>query len=376
MKANSMIAVLCIAGAGLVSGPVFAQAKAKAEKSEKPASVATLPPIGEAQAQPGVIDPFVEREAVIKKYRDHMTIALYPSAGGRSDIYYIMRNYLPLANYLSHKVGAVVSLVPEKSTAHYRKKMSKQEYSLVYVHAPLAVSAIEAGYIPVVKHSETLVSSFVARTDGKFKKIDDLSGAKIGWVGFAQTTLQAKAELIKRGLAGKVTAVDAGTAGQGSLAPSLMSGNIDVAVVRKTVAERMVKESGGKLQIIYDGFEGPGFSLFAKKDAYNEAQLAKISGAFAAIRPDGGAAEKDVIEGIFRGSGLRGVYQPAKLADYEAFREAAKIVNESWPGLTYSPKKDAPKGEEKGGAKPGENAKGAPEKKANAGSSADQKNLG
>jgi ABC-type phosphate/phosphonate transport system substrate-binding protein len=298
-------------------------------------------PVARAFIEGEELDPFVRRQAILQRFKRHIDIYFYPSAKGNNETYHLLRNFLPVMNHLSMKMGAVVNFVPMKNVSLFKTHAKNKVPDLLFVHAPITETAIPAGYQVVLYSEETLTTTFLVLTDSPMKTIADLKGKSIGWASSSQNANQARYELLEAGIAQDVKTFDVGNAGQQALASSLSSRNVDALVVRHTLADSMIK-TNPSFRKLHEKFHGPGFAFLIRPSTFSERDVNALVEAMLEVGPTK-PRYQDVYEGMKNGTGILSGWKRASNKDFEQYLKAAKIVDERWPAFTARGAEDAAK---------------------------------
>lgn len=281
MKMNMKMA-MALAG---VFGAVFcgtAIAASPAPKDEK--AVATPAAKGKASAKPGkpakdvepkaapaapaaqnLDDPYEARRNILAKYRgaSKYSLGLFPGTVSGTDGFTLLTRYLPLTNHLSEKTQSIVSFVPLVSRKDILKAVDAKNHDFLYINAETAVAALKAGYVPLVRRNDPIQGVWLAKADSPLAAVTDLAGKRVGLVNGAMVSTLSKYELIEKKITDKVGLVDIPSGGQNALVLALKEGLVDSILIRKTVADKLVKEGGYK--IIAETKIVPGFILMSNK---------------------------------------------------------------------------------------------------------------
>lgn len=363
MKSNQTKQLIAMA---LALAFPLGQSSAMAQQSAAPAQSSGTPAPAEKKTEekkeekkeekPGKVfpDPFKERLQVIEMYPEKVSVNFYPGGTGRLDKHYLLENYLPLANLLSHKLQKNVSFVFERDPKHQTTKVKDKSFHFYFVTASEASKVTKDGkYIPLARHSDDtqeFVGALIVKSSSPIKKLEDVKGKKMGWVSFAQISQLMRYNMLQVGISPKTTTfVDAGSAGQNGLRASLDSGAIDGAIVRLTIAQKWKKEAPDDYNIVANSFRAPGFTLLVPKEKENDPLTVAMQQAWLEINPKANDADEAAMLGVKAGAGLTGTFVPATPADFAELFKAGEVVKEQWieEGAEKDAKKDAKKEEKK-----------------------------
>lgn len=318
-------------------------AKAPTVATAATAAVPALPPLDAKAATkaPEVVageDPRLECNRLASTLKDGLTIGFYPSASGGAEAHSFISNYLPLANYLSKETGTLVTLVPERDLVLFAQRALDHQYPVLVINSIIAADAARAGYVPVASAKEFLTPAFVVRADSPLKTLNDLVGKPVAWVGTAQITMMAKAELSRIGLGGAVRADDVAAGGRAAAVGLLQTGVVDAALMRIGEAEAMSKD--GKYRILASSLGSPAAGVWVRKEYVDSPVIKKMVQALINL-----PQHPAVAAGFQRGFGTPGVFILADEALYKPTMDALALNNAKWPGfdprLSPDPKKVA-----------------------------------
>lgn len=111
---------------------------------------------------------------------DPLVMGVFP----RRNVKQTHRMFLPLANYLSQKLGREVQLKTTKDFATFWAALNRKEYDLVHFNQyHYVVANKKLGYQAIVKNVEfgenTIAGALMVRSDSGIKSINDLRGKKV-----------------------------------------------------------------------------------------------------------------------------------------------------------------------------------------------------
>ena len=321
-----------------VMPPMPAIAAAAATVPPVAAKVPDLKPVAMASGS----DPFLERERLAAQLGDGIAVGFFPSVTGNQDSFSFLKNYLPLANFLSAKTGALVSFVEERNLSVYRKAILENKYPAIFVNATIVGDAIKAGYVPLAMGAEDLGAGFVVLADSRFKSLDDMSGAQFAWSRNAQITMLAQYELANRNLVDKNKYTDLGTSGRSAALAAVAGGLADVAVMRTTEAKRAVEEGNGKYRAIDGPTVWPASGVWIRKDLKESDFAKKLTSAMLEVTPTAVGPAKLASEGFTRGYGVKGQFRPVRPGEIEEKSKIVDVVAKSWPDFAYQGAISAP----------------------------------
>lgn len=295
-----------------------------------------------AAAMPALAgDPFEERRQVIDRYRKDapLVIGVFPGTvtADLNNSHNVLRRYLPFSNHLSTEMKRVVSFAPQLNVQEFKKEVAQKRFHAVYVNAEIGVSAVLAGYTPIARREEDIVSVVVVPADASLAALKGLEGKKVGVVDQAMVTTLARGALLDAGVYSGVRLVDAGSSGTEALFNFLDNKTVDAIVVRKESADSALAKAPGKYKIALTAGKAPGFILMAHPEMTSAREREELASAL--LRLDGKRAnDAAVIAGL---DGRAGTYVPAKGEDMaEMVKMLEKITTATGArGLIVKPPK-------------------------------------
>ena len=231
-----------------------------------------------------------------------LTLGVFPGVeSGQSESFEIMDRFLPLAHYLSSKIGTQVLLLPVRVPGAAMRSMVQGDtsYKLFFGPPVFASEAIKkAGFVPVVVEEDRIRGAFVVKQDSKVQSLKDFSPATriampspdlllsiLADDALAQhnIVLQPGARMHMAAAEGIVLAVDNGIA--------------DVAVIRDHFAHKLVSAQPTRFRIVGQTVDAPGFALIAHKQVAEDMR-AKVRRAALALNKDSSALAVEARTGL------------------------------------------------------------------------------
>ena len=311
-----------------------ATAKAE-EKNSKPAESKPIEPAAKMVINTSGNDPFSESRKLASVLKESVTVGFFPSVTGNQDSYSFLKNFLPLANYLSEKTGVLFVLSEERNIPVFRKNILENKYPVIFVNAIVVGDAIKSGYVPVAMGKEDLGVSFVMRADAPYKSLDDLSGLQFSWSENAQITMLAKYELAKRNLVDKNKYSDVGTGGRTAALASLNSKLADIAVMRSTEGKQAVSQSSGSLKELNGSVVWPSSGAWIRKDLANTDFAKRMASALMDVSPNATGSAKFASESFQRGFGVKGEFRPITPGELDEKAKIVDVVTKGWPTFAF-----------------------------------------
>lgn len=276
-------------------------------------------------------DPFLERQRLAAQLGDGVAVGFFPSVTGNQDSFSFLKNYLPLANFLSARSGALISFVEERNLGIYRRNILENKYPLVFVNATVVGDAVKAGYVPLAMGAEDLGAGFVVLADSKYKTLNDFNGAQFAWSKNAQITMLAQFELANLNLADKNKYQDMGTSGRTAALTAISGGTADVGVMRSTEAKKAVADGNGKFRHIESSVVWPSSGVWIRQDLKDSDFAKKMMAAVLEVGPDATGPAKKASEGFARGFGVKGQFRSVRPGEIQEKSKILEVVAKAWP---------------------------------------------
>lgn len=300
-----------LATCALIACALSAQAQAPASRpaaAPVPAAGAGTA-VGSADAAINVLKDdqlgtvYEERALLIDQLRGRTqySLGLYPGRLENSDLFFMMRRYLPLVNFLSDRSGHLISFVPLKQSSQVLSAASASSYDFIYTSAETAVPAVASGYRPLIKRNDAIQGVWLVRANSPIRSIDDLVGRKVGVIDKAMETTLSRFILIEKKIADKVNYLDASGAGQAGMVDALKTGIVDSIVLNKQDAARLIRDNANTFKVLAETGEVPGFILLAKKGT-SEKIMGTMTNSFVNLRPTT-LRQRDILNGFDAATG-------------------------------------------------------------------------
>ena len=199
-----------------------------------------------------------------------LTLGVFPGVeSGQSESFEIMDRFLPLAHYLSSKIGTQVLLLPVRAPGAAMRSMVQGDtgYKLFFGPPVFASEAIKkAGFVPIAVEEERIRGVFVVKQDSKLRSLKDFSPAtRIAMPSptlllsiLANDTLVQQNIVLQPGARMHIAAAE-------GIVLALDNGIADVAVIRDRTAQKIVSAQPSRFRIVGQTVDAPGFALIAHK---------------------------------------------------------------------------------------------------------------
>ena len=231
-----------------------------------------------------------------------LTMGVYPGVESGQESFEVMERFLPLARYLSSKIGIQVLLVPVRVPSAAMRSMIQGDtsYQLFFGPPIFASQAIhKAGFVPIVVEEERIRGVFVAKQTSKLEGLKDFTPATsivMPSPGLLLTIL-ANETLTQQNItpaAGKRTYSDTAE----GIVLALNNDIAEVAVMRDRTAQKLISsQQPPRFKIVGLTADAPGFGLIAHK-AVSEDVRAKLRRAALGLNGDSAALAVEVRAGL------------------------------------------------------------------------------
>ncbi len=219
---------------------------------------------------------------------ERLTLGVFPGLDA-AESYEVLDRYLPLAQYLQAKSGAVVMLIPVRVPGAAIQRMIEdgKSYRLFFGPPVFAAEAIKkADFVTIAMEQEKIRGVFLVKARSKLQTVRDVTPsthvampspklllAILALATFAQERIILQPEA-RRHL----------DSAEGMLL-ALENGVVDVAVMRDRVGQKIAAEKPSEYRIMGQTLDGPGFALIAHRSV-SEPLRAKLRQAAIALNND------------------------------------------------------------------------------------------
>ncbi|HET7764021.1 MAG TPA: PhnD/SsuA/transferrin family substrate-binding protein [Burkholderiales bacterium] len=256
-----------------------------------------------------------------------LTMGVYPGVESGQESFEVMDRFLPLAQYLSSKIGMQVLLVPVRVPgAAMRTMIQGDSYQLFFGPPIFASQAIhKAGFVPIVVEEERIRGVFVAKQGSKLEDLKDFTPATtivMPSPGLLLTIL-ANETLAQQNIipaAGKRTYSDTAD----GIVLALNNDIAEVAVMRDRTAQKLIASQPSRYKIVGLTTNAPGFGLIAHKAVPEDVRV-RLRRATLALNRDSSALAVEVRAGL-----RTSPFVPAQSDDFTALQrmmEAATLAS-------------------------------------------------
>ena len=219
---------------------------------------------------------------------ERLTLGVFPGLDA-AESYEVLDRYMPLAQYLQAKSGAVVMLIPVRVPGAAIQRMIEdgKSYRLFFGPPVFAAEAIKkADFVTIAMEQEKIRGVFLVKARSKLQTVRDVTPsthvampspklllAILALATFAQEKIILQPES-RRHL----------DSAEGMLL-ALENGVVDVAVMRDRVGQKIAAEKPSDYRILGQTLDGPGFALIAHRSV-SEPLRAKLRQAAIALNND------------------------------------------------------------------------------------------
>ena len=234
----------------------------------------------------GVLALFVASGASAQAER--LTLGVFPGLDS-AESFEILDRYLPLAQYLQAKSGAVVMLVPVRVPGAAIRRMIEDgtSYKLFFGPPVFAAEAIKkADFVTLAVEREKIRGVFVVKAGSKLQRIRDVTPSTRVAMPSPKLLLAilALATLAQEKIVLQPEARRHLDSAEGMLL-ALDNGVVDVAVMRDRLGQKIAAEKPSEYRIVGQTLDGPGFALIAHRSV-SEPLRAKLRQAAIALNND------------------------------------------------------------------------------------------
>lgn len=276
-------------------------------------------------------DAFAEREHLIAQLRDTLSVGVPATAGTNADAFSFLVNYLPLANFVSSRLGVLVNVVTERDNATFRRALLEAKYPFAVVTATNAVEAIQVGYVPLLTAVEEESAAFVVRSDSKLQVIDDIHDLQIAWPKNTQVAVLAQYELSVKKLAGRNKFNDIGTAGAEGAAGLLAAQAVDVVIMRAADAKRVIDSSGGRYRSFGTDSKLPQIGIWARPDLRDSELAKRLSSAMLEIGTESSVTAKNASATVGGAQGTSAQFKQVSDGEIDRLRSITSAARQAFP---------------------------------------------
>ncbi len=219
---------------------------------------------------------------------ERLTLGVFPGLDS-AESFEIMDRYMPLAQYLAAKSGAVIMLVPVRVPGAAIQRMIEDgtSYKLFFGPPVFAAEAIKkADFVTIAVEQERIRGVFVVKAQSKIQNVRDMTPSTRVAMPSPKLLLAilALATLAQEKIVLQPEARRHLDSAEGMLL-ALDNGVVDVAVMRDRLGQKIAAEKPSNYRMAGQTLDGPGFALIAHRSV-SEPLRAKLRQAAIALNSD------------------------------------------------------------------------------------------
>jgi len=219
---------------------------------------------------------------------ERLTLGVFPGLDA-AESYEVLDRYMPLAQYLQAKSGAVVMLIPVRVPGAAIQRMIEdgKSYRLFFGPPVFAAEAIKkADFVTIAMEQEKIRGVFLVKARSKLQTVRDVTPSTHVAMPSPKLLLAilALATFAKENIILQPEARRHLDSAEGMLL-ALENGVVDVAVMRDRVGQKIAAEKPSEYRIMGQTLDGPGFALIAHRSV-SEPLRAKLRQAAIALNND------------------------------------------------------------------------------------------
>ena len=219
---------------------------------------------------------------------ERLTLGVFPGLDA-AESYEVLDRYMPLAQYLQAKSGAVVMLIPVRVPGAAIQRMIEdgKSYRLFFGPPVFAAEAIKkADFVTIAMEQEKIRGVFLVKARSKLQTVRDVTPSTHVAMPSPKLLLAilALATFAKENIILQPEARRHLDSAEGMLL-ALENGVVDVAVMRDRVGQKIAAEKPSDYRILGQTLDGPGFALIAHRSV-SEPLRAKLRQAAITLNND------------------------------------------------------------------------------------------
>jgi ABC-type phosphate/phosphonate transport system substrate-binding protein len=217
-----------------------------------------------------------------------LTLGVFPGLES-AESFEILERYLPFAQYLGAKSGAVVILVPIKVPGPAIRRMIENgaSYKLFFGPPVFAAEVIKkADFVTIAVEQERIRGVFVVKAGSNLKSVQDfepntrvaMPSPKLLLAILALASLEQEKIVLQPQARHHLDSAE-------GMLLALNNGVVDVAVMRDRLGQKIAAEKPSVYRIVGQTLDGPGFALIAHRSV-SEQLRGKLRQAAMALNSD------------------------------------------------------------------------------------------
>jgi len=219
---------------------------------------------------------------------ERLTLGVFPGLDA-AESFEVLDRYMPLAQYLQAKSGAVVMLVPVRVPGAAIRRMIEdgKSYKLFFGPPVFAAEAIKkADFVTLAMEREKIRGVFLVKARSKLQTVRDITPSthvampspKLLLAILALATLSQDKIILQPDARRHLDSAE-------GMLLALENGVVDVAVMRDRLGLKIAAEKPSEYRILGPTVDGPGFALIAHRSV-SEPLRAKLRRAAIALNDD------------------------------------------------------------------------------------------
>jgi ABC-type phosphate/phosphonate transport system substrate-binding protein len=219
---------------------------------------------------------------------ERLTLGVFPGLDA-AESFEVLDRYMPLAQYLQAKSGAVVMLVPVRVPGAAIRRMIEdgKSYKLFFGPPVFAAEAIKkADFVTLAMEREKIRGVFLVKARSKLQAVRDITPSthvampspKLLLAILALATLSQDKIILQPDARRHLDSAE-------GMLLALENGVVDVAVMRDRLGLKIAAEKPSEYRILGPTVDGPGFALIAHRSV-SEPLRAKLRRAAIALNDD------------------------------------------------------------------------------------------
>jgi len=219
---------------------------------------------------------------------ERLTLGVFPGLDA-AESFETLDRYLPFAQYLQAKSGAVVMLVPVRVPGAAIRRMIEdgKSYKLFFGPPVFAAEALKkADFVTIAMEREKIRGVFLVKARSKLQTVRDITPSthvampspKLLLAILALATLSQEKVTLQPDARRHLDSAE-------GMLLALENGVVDVAVMRDRLGQKIAAEKPSEYRILGQTLDGPGFALIAHRSV-SEPLRAKLRRAAIALNDD------------------------------------------------------------------------------------------
>ena len=267
-------------------------------------SVSSLAMVATAQQNAVSVkeNAFIERVKLTKEYplSNAITIGWYTGAidSNKDGLSSASLKLLPLSNFITTQLGRLSVLDIDFTDASVANQASLGNVDVVYTSALISSQLLDLGWKPLVNRNLNLSGVILMKKSIKVEKPEDLKGKRLIANLTSTVNYMTTYGLSKVGVSTEVGGVkivdNAGS--QYDVSKIVNDPNVDGAIIRKEVANAIIKKNPENFYIAYEAPVAPGHTVMVSPNLKPE-EVKKLKDALLGLNADN-PTDRVILEGL------------------------------------------------------------------------------